>query len=127
MVQDDGRKTYSKHFERDRRTLYPNMKQAPSNARLKRVFSAEIYAEWCEMERSMTPMFRQSFSRLERIIIFCKMILGWGKMKMKQHLKISQRQIERTYRRLGECGYGAIDLTKQNRRGRNGQCEKTEE
>jgi len=74
----------------------------------------------------MTPMFRQSFTRLERIIIFSKMIAGWGKRKMIQNLKISHRQIVRTYRRLGECGYQAIDLTKQ-RRGRNEQCEKTEE
>jgi len=126
MVRNEAEKTYLRHFQRDRLSLYPNMKQAPTNERLKRVFSADLFAEWCDMERSMTPMFRQSFTRLERIIIFSKMIAGWGKRKMIQNLKISHRQIVRTYRRLGECGYQAIDLTKQ-RRGRNEQCEKTEE
>ena len=126
MAQNEADKTYLRHFQRDRLSLYSNMKKAPTNERLKRVFSADLFAEWCDMERSMTPMFRQSFTRLERIIIFSKMIAGWGKRKMIQNLKISHRQIVRTYRRLGECGYQAIDLTKQ-RRGRNEQCEKTEE
>jgi hypothetical protein len=86
------------------------MKQAPSNTRLRRVFSAEIFAEWCDMERSMTPMFRKSFTRLERIIIFCKIVVGWGMPQMIKRLKISQRQIANTYKRLEECGYGNINI-----------------
>jgi hypothetical protein len=126
-VEKGKGKDYPRYFKRDRKELYPQMKQAPTNARLKRVFSKDLYSEWCDMERSMLPSFRQTFTRLERIIIFSKMIVGWGLEKMEKKLNISGRQVRRTYKRLGECGYQAIDLTKTRKRGNNDQCEKTEE
>jgi len=88
--------------------------------------SYEHFAEWCEREKSMTPQYKGSFTRLERIILFCKIAIGWGRETMVHKLKISERQVSNTYRKLREFGYG--DVNNYNKKdGKDGKEHKFRE
>jgi len=96
---------YGRKTPVEREWRHKQRKPPPTNTRLKIEFSREVFAEWCDREKSMTPAFRRTFTRLERIIVFCKMINGWGRMKMCKRLGISDRQVKNCYKKLKGLGW----------------------
>jgi len=84
------------------------MKPPPTNTRLKMVLRHELYAEWCERERSMAPLFKNTFTRLERMIVFCRIAGGMTREGMVDELGISERQVKNTDKKLRELGYGNL-------------------
>lgn len=76
--------------------------EAPSNQRLKSIFTAEVFAEWVEREARVSQSYRKAFSRTERLILFCKVACGWSRRVIEKKTGIAQRQVGNFYNKMKE-------------------------
>jgi len=78
-------------------------KPPPSNYALKRGLpNIEIYYDFLDREKRMANVYRKTFKKSERIIVFCRIVLGWGSGKMTKRLGIPDSQIRKCYQKLRE-------------------------
>lgn len=80
--------------------------EAPSDQRLKSIFIPEVYGDWIERERRVSAYYRKTFTRTERLILFCMVVCDWSRRVIEEKTGISQRQINNFYERVREWENG---------------------
>jgi len=54
------------------------------------------------MEKNVRSQYRRTFDRMERLILFCKVELGWGRPRIVKNMHISSRQVEKCLKKIKE-------------------------
>ena len=63
----------------------------------------KAYEEFLDTERNMTSAYKRVFNDQERIVIFCKFRLKWGRGKMIRCLGLGKTLIKETYKKIRQC------------------------
>lgn len=77
------------------------MREAPGDFRLKSIFpSLEIYEDWVEGEKNVSQVYRKEFSRMERLILYCRVACGWGRRTITKKLGLSEFAVREFYTKM---------------------------
>lgn len=99
---------YSDYLRRKQRDPRGRIaKPPPTHMRLKGIFHHKTYYEFLDMERNMATIYRRAFTRMERIILFCKVVCDWGRDRIMKETGITKYQIDMLSKKVREWDNGA--------------------
>jgi hypothetical protein len=75
----------------------------PTNEQLKSVFPAkDFYYRFLEGERNVSKFYKGQFSRVERIVLFCRVELEWSVRQINRFTGISYWTVTETFKKIKE-------------------------